>query len=242
MGGIDKVYQPPICPCAKAQADLEKRIQLNEMAEWRSKAIEILKRSGLETTAHADRRFNNWDQTRQGGDAGRVLAIVENYVGGVSLRSQNWALFTGPYGTGKTHLAVAALRKIAAQNMWWPHIIVWPEICVRTRENWGNKKAQGFEAGAWDKARQSQFLLIDDLDKTKTDEKSMEKLLTVINARYERQLPTIITTNRKLEELDNLWTHSKQEHLKDTGKAVINRIYGQLMIEIRFSGSDQRLA
>ena len=236
------MYQPPVCKCAEAQADLEKRIQAAEMAEWRSKALEILHRSGLERPAQIDNRFNNWDVTRQGGDAGRVMAIVDRFVEEVSLKSDNWALFTGPNGTGKTHLAVAALRKIAAQNLWQPHIIVWPEICVRTRENWGNTQAQGFEAGIWDKARQTQILLIDDLDKTKTDEKSMEKLLTVINARYERQAPTIITMNRSLGELDTLWTTSSQQHLNDTGKAVLSRIYGQLMIEINFSGQDQRLA
>ena len=241
MGGIDKIYQPPVCNCQEAQVDLEKRIQKNEMTNWRSKAIEIIKRAGLDNPAYTDKRFNNWDITRHSGAAESTLAIVESYVNNVSLKSENWALFTGPYGTGKTHLAIAALRKIAAQNLWRPHVIIWPEICVRTRENWGNKKGRDFEAGAWDKARQVQVLLIDDLDKTKTDENSMEKLFTVINARYERKAPTIITMNRSLSDLDKLWTGSKQQHLKDTGKAVLSRIYGQLMIEIEFHGSDQRL-
>lgn len=237
IGQTERVFRPPVCSCAEAKAEMAAQIRADEMASWRSQALDLLRRAELESPRYGDKRFATWQDERNGGQAGVAREMVEAYVDTVALKSENWAVIHGGYGTGKTHLAIAAIRKLTAQNLWRSYIINWPEVNAETRELWGTKS--GKEAAIWSKAREARLLLIDDLDKTKTDQLSIEKLYTVVNARYDRQAPTVITMNRSLEALKSLWLNG-EPHLQDTGTAILDRIEGQLMAEIAFAGESQR--
>jgi DNA replication protein DnaC len=83
--------------------------------------------------------------------------------------------------------------------------------------------------------------LLDDLDKTSTGEWAMGKLFGLINYRYERQKPIIITANRGIDELQASWRGSNKQHVADAGMAILSRIMGQLWGVIEFNGQDQRI-
>lgn len=102
-------------------------------------------------------------------------------------------LVTGPTGTGKTHEAYGALRRIAAGG---------PEryelITVNSADMYGNlRPSQVMGAAERELRRLSrvQFLLVDDFGTAKTSEWTEEITYRLINYRYNHCLPTIITSN-----------------------------------------------
>jgi hypothetical protein len=235
---------PAQCRCPQAQVELAARIAANNeqcvAIDRQHEVTSLLLRAGLDSPRYFSKRFASpfWDDGRNEGQAGIARAAVEAYADSVKLRSDNWAIFHGSYGVGKTHLAIAALRKIAATNLWPAMVINWPELNAETREKWGSRK-DGSEAAVWGRARAVKALLIDDLDKVMTDQLSVEKLYSVLNGRFDNQYPTIITMNHTLDGLRNKWRNGPA-HLADTGMAVLDRIEGQLCAEIHFEGESQR--
>ena len=79
------------------------------------------------------------------------------------------------------------------------------------------------------------FLIIDDLGKEKLSEFRIEKVFNLLNARYENQLQTVITTNFNLSTLAEL----------GYSEALISRIFSlcgpENVIEV-YSSVDYRMA
>ncbi|OON73258.1 ATP-binding protein [Streptomyces tsukubensis] len=102
-------------------------------------------------------------------------------------------LLTGLTGTGKTHQAYGALKRIAAGG---------PDrfelIAVNSADMYGNlRPSQVMGAAEHELQRLSrvQYLLLDDLGTAKTSEWTEEVTYRLINYRYNHCLPTIITSN-----------------------------------------------
>ncbi|OKK02899.1 ATP-binding protein [Streptomyces sp. CB03234] len=102
-------------------------------------------------------------------------------------------LLTGLTGTGKTHQAYGALRRIAAGG---------PErfelIAVNSADMYGNLRPSHVMGAAERELRklsEVQYLLLDDLGTAKTSEWTEEVTYRLINYRYNHCLPTIITSN-----------------------------------------------
>jgi len=206
--------------------------------EWRARAENLLLQAGLTYGRYADHRFGNWDTSRNNGAGRRPHELVNAYVDNVTKKGKNWLYLHGGYGLGKTHLAIASLRKAAALRLWIPHVIVWPELCQLTQESWS---ARAIHVGAmWVKSRSADLLLLDDLDKTDTKPWAMARLFSLVNCRYDRRKPTIITANHSPDALKAIWANSEQDHVRDTGSAILSRIGGQLAGVIEFRGEDQR--
>ncbi|MET9142960.1 ATP-binding protein [Streptomyces sp. NPDC004042] len=102
-------------------------------------------------------------------------------------------LLTGLTGTGKTHQAYGALRRIAAGG---------PDrfelIAVNSTDMYGNLRPSQVMGAAERELRrlsEVQYLLLDDLGTAKTSEWTEEITYRLINYRYNHCLPTIITSN-----------------------------------------------
>ncbi|MEU5546979.1 ATP-binding protein [Streptomyces sioyaensis] len=102
-------------------------------------------------------------------------------------------LLTGLTGTGKTHQAYGALRRIAAGA---------PDrfelITVNSADMYGNlRPSQVMGAAEYELQRLNrvQYLFLDDLGTAKTSEWTEEVTYRLINYRYNHCLPTIITSN-----------------------------------------------
>ena len=65
-------------------------------------------------------------------------------------------------------------------------------------------------------------------------------LYNIVDYRYIRQLPTIITANRSMAELCRFWDENKGG--SDLSMAIISRIMGQLAKIVHMSADDIRLA
>ena len=235
-----RLFKRPHCSCPAGRLKQQEAATLANYQEWQRQAEMLLDQAGLSRGRYEAARFSSWDPKRHEADALRVFDAVKDYTKIVTEGGQNWLYLHGGFGLGKTHLAVAAVREIAATRLWKPHVTVWPELCQLTQESWGGSGES--EGAMWARARGAKILLLDDLDKTDTSKWAMGKLYALINNRYERQMPTIITANRSIERLRKIWKSSPDEHVRDTGGAVMSRIGGQFVASVEFKGEDQRWA
>ncbi|MFF0593183.1 ATP-binding protein [Streptomyces antibioticus] len=126
-------------------------------------------------------------------------------------RSAGFLLLTGPFGTGKTHQAYGALRRIAQAGTPRPATADDPSdspqavalrsfemIAITAPDMYGLLRPGGSEQGIEHEIKRLgkiPLLLIDDLGTEKISEFTEEATYRLINERYNRGLPLIITTN-----------------------------------------------
>lgn len=102
-------------------------------------------------------------------------------------------VITGNVGTGKTHQAYGALRRIAeaGPRRFEMIAVTAPDLYARLRPN-GSDKGSEHELKQFAKIP---LLLIDDLGTEKLSEFTEEATYRIVNERYNACLPLIITTN-----------------------------------------------
>lgn len=228
------------CTCAEGQARKVEEERRQKQEAWLREARQ--KTVCFDNDQYAQFQLRNFDPSRNQGRAGQALAMVEQYIDHViNDRTKRWLFLTGPNGTGKTHLAVAAARKIAAYRLWSAYVAVWPQHCSLVKESWDQSSGAGpNEAQLWGAMRAAKLLLIDDIDKGSPSQWATEKLYEVIDHRKTKGRLTIITANHTLAQLRGLWRTSKIEYIRDAGSAIIDRIAEMLYQEVQFEGESQR--
>ena len=111
-----------------------------------------------------------------------------------------WLLFTGGYGCGKTHLA-AAIANYRIENDQSAIFVVVPDLLDHLRATFGPSSETSYD-GLFDEIRNTAILILDDLGVQSVTPWAQEKLFQILNHRYNMQLPTVLTTNQRLEDLD----------------------------------------
>lgn len=127
-------------------------------------------------------------------EAWRVVAqylsdLEQNLLEGRSL------ILHGPYGTGKTTLAVCILQEVLALGK--------TGLMVKGESLWDEKflKEAGGEWDKWEKAmRQADLLVLDGIEQD-FKESVRAKVQAIIGERYDRRRAIILTTNAKIEDL-----------------------------------------
>jgi DNA replication protein DnaC len=154
--------------------------------------------------------------------------------------SRNIAL-TGPVGTGKTHLAVRAASELSAQvrsgPRWDGDEHFWPIHTVRfisAPRTLDTLRAQYQDSSASSDRLEQLFvkpgiLFLDDFDKVKVTEWSIERLWIILDERIVKIRPTVITSNLKIEGINNKY-----------GEAIASRIANKCRL-IELTGKDQRV-
>jgi len=117
-----------------------------------------------------------------------------------SNRLQGWLLLEGAYGCGKTHLA-AAIANAAVQRGVPTLFITVPDLLDSLRFAYGNPETT-FEA-RFEEIRNADLLVMDDFGTQNATAWAQEKLFQIINYRYINKLPTVITTNLILDEIES---------------------------------------
>ena len=144
-------------------------------------------------------------------------------------------MLTGTMGTGKTHLAAAIT--ISLINKGTP-------VIMNTMINLLNK-IKGAYGGELKETENElinlystvDLLIIDDLGKERTNEWTLEKLYTIINARYENLLPVVITTNFDIERLIS---RLSLKNNTETAEAIVSRL-NEMCVGLEMNYEDWRL-
>ena len=114
-------------------------------------------------------------------------------------KQQGWLLMEGGYGCGKTHLA-AAIANFAVNQGTPTLFITVPDLLDSLRFAYGDPETT-FEA-RFEEIRNCALLILDDFGTQNATAWAQEKLFQIINYRYINKLPTVITTNLMLDEIE----------------------------------------
>jgi DNA replication protein DnaC len=139
--------------------------------------------------------------------------VTQLFVRDYPVATDKGLLFMGPPGVGKTHLAVAALKELIARG----HAGLFCDYRELLKQIQGsyNPASESTEMRILEPIRNVEILVLDDLGATKPSDWVRDIVGIVLNARYNENRTTLITTNF----LDN--PASKGEWAKlPQGKAI----------------------
>lgn len=219
------LYKP--CECEGARADRAERARLEEerqREERERERAQVVRRYFAEIPRHfQDRTFDSYrvaDTNKEAFDLAQSWPPTE---GKQSL------LFMGPPGTGKTHLAAAiAIRQAErARSVIFGTV---PSILGRIKDTF-NKGESATEAEVKNAISNCSLLVLDDLGKEKPSEWVEETLYEIINNRYTKRLPVIITTNVGLKSVEARYQWN--------GEAIVSRLF-EMCTGVKVGGNDHR--
>ncbi|MDA8227688.1 MAG: ATP-binding protein [Desulfitobacterium hafniense] len=107
-------------------------------------------------------------------------------------------LFTGPVGSGKTYLAASIANALTAEGQQTLFLVV-PDLLDELRATF---KTEVNELDLLDTAREIPLLILDDLGAHNYTDWTRNRLYSIINYRMNEHLPTIVTTNLTLDEME----------------------------------------
>lgn len=114
--------------------------------------------------------------------------------------SRPWLLLYGAFGTGKTHLGAAIANH--RLSMGEPAVfIVVPDLLDHLRSTFSPSSDVTYDE-LFETVRNTPLLILDDLGTQTSTPWAQEKLYQIVNHRYNKELPTVITTNLSPDEIE----------------------------------------
>ncbi len=107
----------------------------------------------------------------------------------------------GSVGAGKTHLAASVIRE-AKEQRYSAYFVTEDGIFDRFKKEWSEPEQ---EIRFLELLQRVRFLCIDDMGIRRPSDYVSDRYEAIINERYARGVPTIITTNRSPEELSAVY-------------------------------------
>lgn len=108
-------------------------------------------------------------------------------------------LYTGPVGSGKTYLAASIANELMEAELQVLFLVV-PDLLDELRATY---KSDVNEMDLLDTARTVPILILDDLGAHNYTDWTRNRLYSIINYRMNEQLPTVITSNLSLDEMED---------------------------------------
>lgn len=143
----------------------------------------------------------------------------------------------GNFGCGKTYLISALFNELAKEDI-KSVIVYWPEYLRSLKASFQSSSNDEFK-NKFNEVKYAKFLLIDDLGAEGVTSWSRDEILgTILQYRMQAHLPTFITSNLDIKELDeHLSGGSKSDKVKS--KRIIERI-NQLTTDIKMIAKNNR--
>jgi DNA replication protein DnaC len=196
----------PACPICKDHGFVRRDVDISDPDF--GKAIPCTCRAG-ETRDRLRRRSNlghlserRFENFRPEGLAGRLYGLSDAYEKCriMAQAPAGWLVLTGPSGCGKTHLAAAiANRQIELANEVFFTVV--PDLLDHLRATFAPGSDVTYDE-LFEAVRNVPLLVLDDLGTQSETSWAREKMFQVLNHRFNAELPTVITTNHPLSDLD----------------------------------------
>lgn len=130
----------------------------------------------------------------------RNLRMVYEKSRAYAQEPHGWLLLTGTFGCGKTHLA-AAIANARLNSGQSALFLLVPDLLDHLRAAYNPNNETSYD-DLFEQVRNTPLLILDDLGTQSSTPWAQEKLFQLLNHRYNAQLPTVITTNQNLDELE----------------------------------------
>jgi len=162
-------------------------------------------RAGSELSSlslHGDKTFENFDlrthelDVEERENLRRAFAIAKEF----AEKPQGWLVFTGEYGCGKTHLA-AAIANCRVERGYPALFIFVPDLLDHLRATFSPASLVSYDR-RFEEVRTAPLLILDGLGTQSATPWAREKLYQIFDYRYNARLPTVITTEETIEEID----------------------------------------
>jgi DNA replication protein DnaC len=167
----------------------------------KEQAIEKLKRSGI-YNAFRQKRLDNFDITKQVIKNAKETAktYLENYNYNRDAKNSS-IIFTGQPGSGKTHLSLSIANELLDKNvgviyMAYREVMPMLKSAMCVKDDDGENFIKAIR-----KYKDVPVLYIDDLFKGKITDSDKNIIFELVNYRYFKSLPIIISTEHDTEQL-----------------------------------------
>ena len=117
-----------------------------------------------------------------------------------ALNPDGWLMLMGSYGCGKTHLAAAIANSCLATGYRVLFQLV-PDLLDHLRATFAPNSETTYDE-LFEQVRETPLLILDDLGAQSASPWAQEKLFQLLNHRYIARLPTVITTNQRLDSIE----------------------------------------
>lgn len=211
---------------------LEEEKKLRMMQEFANKVDKIIKNSKM-SKRNLNYKFENFEVNSNNK---KVYQSLKNYSEKlVNEVERKGLILVGNNGVGKTHLACSIANELIKNGI--PIIYGTLINLLAELKNIYDVYNNISEMKIIKLYEKVDLLIIDDLGKEKPSEWGLEKLFTIINSRYENNLPVIITTNYDQNSLiDRLSINGEIE----IAKSIISRLY-EMCYLVKIEDRDHRI-
>jgi DNA replication protein DnaC len=187
----------------------------------RDAALEQVRRlSNVQAIAHLT--FDAFDAAEP--DAAPGYAAARTF----AANPEGWLVLYGNVGTGKTHLAGAVANELVGRGV--PVVFqVVPTLLDHLRATFGPKSEVDHDE-LFASVKDAGVLVLDDLGTERATDWAREKLFQLVDHRWLRRLPLVVTTNRKREQFRD-----------ENGKRLASRLFDRGLAQtVCFTGEDYR--
>ncbi len=130
----------------------------------------------------------------------RSLQVALDAARAFAQSPRGWLVLRGGFGSGKTHLAAAIANHRLSLGEPALFVVV-PDLLDYLRSSFSPASETPFDE-RFQSIIDAPLLIMDDLGTQSSTPWAEEKLFQILNHRYNRSLPTVVTTNCELDELD----------------------------------------